>query len=121
MKYLKILKKELRNEKVDLKDYLRELFENFRKYKKNNLGAKLYKVRVARKGQGKSGGYRNIVFWQYNKFVIAVYVFAKADKDNLSNEEFDYLKILARQYEKFTDESLNRAVSKDILREIDHE
>ena len=41
------LKKELKNEKISKKEYAKELFENFHKYKKDSLGAKLYKVRVA--------------------------------------------------------------------------
>lgn len=119
--FSKKLKKELKNEKISKKEYVQKLFENFHKYKKANLGAKLHKVRVAKKGKGKSGGYRNIVFWEHKKILIAVYIFAKGDKDNLSNEEFKYLKLLAQQYEKFTKASLNKAVEERILEEIDYE
>ena len=115
------LKKELKNERISKKEYAQELFENFHKYKKDNLGAKLYKVRVAKEGKGKSGGYRNIIFWEHKKLVIAVYFFAKGDKDNLSNEETNYLKVLAQQYEKFTEAALNKAVKEKILEEIDYE
>ena len=115
------LKKELKNEKVNKKEYAQELFENFHKYKKDPLGAKLHKVRVAKEGKGKSGGYRNIVFWEHGKLVIAVYIFAKGDKDNLSHEETNYLKVLAQQYEKFAEASLNRAVKENNLEEIDYE
>ncbi|MCK4918121.1 MAG: type II toxin-antitoxin system RelE/ParE family toxin [Candidatus Omnitrophica bacterium] len=115
------LKKELKNEKASKKEYAQELFENFHKYKKDPLGAKLHKVRVAKEGKGKSGGYRNIVFWEHKKLVVAVYVFAKGDKDNLSNEEFNYLKVLVQQYEKFTEASLNKAVKENILEEVDYE
>ncbi len=119
--FSKKLKKELKNKKINKKEYAQELFENFHKYKKDDLGAKLHKVRVAKEGKGKSGGYRNIVFWEYKKLVIAVYIFAKGDKDNLSNEEFNYLKVLAQQYEKFTEDSLNKAVKENILEEINYE
>ncbi len=115
------LKKELKNEKVSKKEYAQELLGNFHKYKKDPLGAKLHKVRVAKEGKGKSGGYRNIVFWEHGKLVIAVYIFAKGDKDNLSHEETNYLKVLAQQYEKFTEASLNRAVKENNLEEIDYE
>lgn len=121
MIYFSWSKKELKNEKISKKEYVQKLFENFHKYKKANLGAKLHKVRVAKKGKGKSGGYRNIVFWEHKKILIAVYIFAKGDKDNLSNEEFKYLKLLAQQYEKFTKASLNKAVEERILEEIDYE
>lgn len=115
------LKKELKNEKISKKEYVYELFENFHKYKKDNLGAKLYKIRIAKEGKGKSGGYRNIVFWEHNKLVIAVYIFAKGDKDNLSDEELKYLKVLAQQYEKFTADSLDESLKENILEEFDYE
>ncbi len=115
------LKKELKNENVNKKEYIQELFENFHKCKKDNLGAKLHKVRVAKEGKGKSGGCRNIIFWEHKKLVIAVYVFAKGDKGNLSNEELNYMKVLAQQYEKFTEHSLNKAVKENILEEFYYE
>ena len=85
------------------------------------MGAKLYKIRIAKEGKGKSGGYRNIVFWEHNKLVIAVYIFAKGDKDNLSDEELKYLKVLAQQYEKFTADSLDESLKENILEEFDYE
>ncbi|MCK5580265.1 MAG: type II toxin-antitoxin system RelE/ParE family toxin [Candidatus Omnitrophica bacterium] len=115
------LKKELKHEKVDKAKYSKQLFENFHKHKKDNLGAKLYKVRVAKEGKGKSGGFRNIVFWENDKWAIAVYIFSKGDKENLTKEEFKYLKILSQQYEKFTEEIINNAVKKNIFEEIHYE
>ena len=115
------LKKELKHEKVGKDEYLKQLFENFHKHKRDNLGAKLYKVRVAREGKGKSGGFRNIVFWENDKWAIAVYVFAKGDKGNLTKEEFNFLKVLSQQYEEFTEEIINNAVKKNILEEIHYE
>ncbi|MBU1086964.1 MAG: type II toxin-antitoxin system RelE/ParE family toxin [Candidatus Omnitrophica bacterium] len=119
--FSKKLKKELKNEKINKKEYIQELFDSFHKYKKDNLGAKLYKIRIARSGEGKSGGYRNIIFWEQRKAVIAVYIFAKGDKDNISNEELKYLKILAQQYETLTEKLINKAVKEKILEEIHYE
>lgn len=119
--FSKKLKKEIKNEKISKKDYAQELFDNFYKYKKCGLGSKLHKVRVAREGKGKSGGYRNIVFWEHKKFVIAVFIFGKGDKNDLTDEEFSYLKVLAHQYEKFTEDSINKAVKENSLEEIDYE
>ncbi|MCK5494335.1 MAG: type II toxin-antitoxin system RelE/ParE family toxin [Candidatus Omnitrophica bacterium] len=122
MRYLlnKSFLKKLKNEKISKKQYVYQLFKNFYKFKKVNLGGKLHKVRVAKEGKGKSGGYRNIIFWEHKKFVIAVYIFAKGDKENISNEEFKYLKVLAQQYEKLTDVLLNKMVKENILEEIDY-
>lgn len=119
--FSKKLKKELANTKISKKEYAQELFDNFHKYKKDGLGSKLHKVRIAKDGRGKSGGYRNIIFWEHKKLVIAVFIFGKGDKDNLTDEEFSYLKVLAHQYEKFTEDSINRAVKANILEEVNYE
>jgi hypothetical protein len=53
-----------------------------------SLGGGLRKVRVAREGAGKSGGYRTIhVFGGVHIPVFLVTVFAKNEKDNLTKAE----------------------------------
>lgn len=52
------------------------------------LGGGLHKVRVAREGGGKSGEYRTItVFGGTYMPIFLVTVFAKNERDNLSNAE----------------------------------
>ena len=53
-----------------------------------SLGGGLRKVRVARSGAGKSGGYRTLyVFGGVRMPLILVTVFAKNEKDNLTKTE----------------------------------
>jgi hypothetical protein len=53
-----------------------------------SLGGGLRKVRIAREGGGKSGGYRTIyVFGGTQMPMFLVTVFAKNEKDNLSKAE----------------------------------
>lgn len=53
-----------------------------------SLGGGLRKVRIARQGSGKSGGYRTIhVFGGGHVPIFLVTVFAKNEKDNLSRAE----------------------------------
>lgn len=53
-----------------------------------SLGGGLRKVRIAREGGGKSGGYRTIyVFGGTHVPLFLVTVFAKNEKDNLSRAE----------------------------------
>jgi hypothetical protein len=53
-----------------------------------SLGGGLRKVRIARQGGGKSGGYRTIhVFGGVTMPIFLVTVFAKNEKDNLSKAE----------------------------------
>lgn len=53
-----------------------------------SLGGGLRKVRIAREGGGKSGGYRTIyVFGSAHVPIFLVTVFAKNEKDNLGKAE----------------------------------
>lgn len=53
-----------------------------------SLGGGLRKVRIARQGGGKSGGYRTIyVFGGVNVPIFLITVFAKNEKDNLTKAE----------------------------------
>jgi hypothetical protein len=45
-----------------------------------DLGGGVYKVRVARSGEGKSGGYRVIVFFKSKERLFYVYGFAKSTR-----------------------------------------
>jgi hypothetical protein len=62
-----------------------------------SLGGGLRKVRIARQGGGKSGGYRTIyVFGGARIPIFLVTVFAKNEKDNLSKAEQADLVMLSR-------------------------
>ena len=52
-----------------------------------NLGSSLFKVRVARKGQGKSGGYRTLIVYRQSDRAIVVYGFKKSESDNIADDE----------------------------------
>ena len=75
-----------------------------------NLGGNVYKVRVARAGEGKSGGYRVIVFFSSEERTFFVYGFAKSDRDNIDEKEKRDFKELAKKYIGLTDEVLERSV-----------
>ena len=52
-----------------------------------NLGGGVYKVRIARPGEGKSGGYRAIVFFRSRERTFFTYAFAKSDRGNIDRGE----------------------------------
>lgn len=60
-----------------------------------DLGGGLYKVRIPRERQGKSGGFRSIVVFKKSDLAIFVYGFPKNEKDNLEKDELKYFKKLA--------------------------
>jgi len=61
-----------------------------------NLGGGVYKVRAARQGEGKSGGYRVIVFFKSEERTFYVYGFAKSDKSNINREQLRDFKRTAK-------------------------
>ena len=62
------------------------------------LGDGVIKQRVARSGQGKSGGYRAIIVYRTKTRAIYVYGFAKSDKANLEPDELEVYCKLAKEY-----------------------
>ena len=84
-----------------------------------SLGHKLYKIRAARKGTGKSGGFRNIFFWKRDEFIIFCYVFPKSQRGNMSAGDLKSLRVLASAYDRLTGDDLTRLVAQRKLKELD--
>ena len=61
-----------------------------------DLGGGLIKQRVARSGEGKSGGYRTLIFFRQADRAIFAFGFAKSDKANLSDTELVVYRNLAK-------------------------
>jgi hypothetical protein len=72
-----------------------------------NLGGGVYKQRIARSGEGKSGGYRSIIFFRKSKLAFFVYGFAKSNQANISKSELDGFKKLASYMLSMTDDQIN--------------
>jgi len=83
-----------------------------------DLGGGVYKVRVARPGEGKSGGYRIIVFFRSEERTFFVYGFAKSDRANVSQKELKVYKKKAKIAFSFTDEEIRDQLRKGIFIEI---
>ena len=62
-----------------------------------SLGGEVFKLRVARKGSGKSGGYRTIVAIRFEHRALFLFGFAKSEKDSLNELELAAAKSLARE------------------------
>jgi hypothetical protein len=83
-----------------------------------DLGGDVYKVRIARSGKGKAGGYRVIVFFRSEERTIFVYGFAKSDKGNIDRGELRGFKIDAKTDLSLTDEQINDRLIKGTLIEV---
>jgi len=83
-----------------------------------DYGGDVYKMRVSRQGEGKSGGYRVIVFFKSEDKTFFVYGFAKSDRDNIDRKERSDYKELAKKYLNLSDEMIDRAVKSGKFIEI---
>ena len=63
-----------------------------------DLGGGVIKQRVARKGGGRSGGFRTIVLFRRGTTAFFVYGFAKSDRANLRRDELATFRLLADEY-----------------------
>jgi len=72
-----------------------------------NLGGNVYKLRVARSGEGKSRGHRVIVLFRSGEKTFYVYGFAKSEKGNISEKELRNFKEAAKEFFSLTDEQLD--------------
>ena len=62
-----------------------------------DLGGGVIKQRIARPGQGKSGGFRTLIVAGAGTRAIFVHGFAKNEKDNIEREDLAALKRLAAE------------------------
>lgn len=71
-----------------------------------DLGAGVFKQRIARPGEGQSGGYRVILCFKDGERTFFVYGFAKSAKDNIAPDEARDFKKLAKILFAMTDQQL---------------
>jgi len=83
-----------------------------------NLGGDVYKMRLARLGEGKSGGYRVIIIFKKEERTFFVFGFAKSDRGNINQVEIRGYKELAKEYLGLTEEIIDRLVKKRKFIEI---
>lgn len=83
-----------------------------------DLGGGVYKVRQARSGEGKSGGYRVIAFFKSKFRTIFVYGFAKSKRSNIEDDELQAFKYRAKDYFLLTDEQINARIKQGTLIEV---
>jgi len=75
-----------------------------------DLGGGVYKIRVARPGEGKSGGYRVIVFFKREERMFYVYGFAKSAMSNIDEKQLRDFKRTAKAVLALTEKQLDYLV-----------
>lgn len=86
-----------------------------------DLGGGIIKQRVARIGQGRSGGYRLLIAYRSGKRGVFLYGFAKSERDNIQTDELETLKEIGAAWLEAKKERLEYAIKEGILREVSYE
>ena len=85
-----------------------------------DLGGGLIKQRVPRPGQGRSGGYRVLLAFQFEARAIFLYAFAKSEQENVEPDGLRYWREVAATYLKLDEARLVRLVSQHKLFEVNN-
>ena len=83
-----------------------------------DLGGGLVKQRLARKGQGRSGGYRTVIALRRGDRAVFLYGFAKNERSNIDGDELDELRRLARGFLGLAAQPLAALVAEGELMEV---
>lgn len=83
------------------------------------LGGDVVKKRVALPGRGKRGGARTLVAFRRGDRAFFVFGFAKNERSNVSKDELKALKLLAKELLSYSVTSLDLAVRRGELIEIE--
>jgi hypothetical protein len=84
-----------------------------------DLGGGLIKQRVARKGQGRSGGYRTLLAFRLGGRAVFLYGFAKKEIDNIGDDELRDWRDQAADILGASEELIKASVADERLKEID--
>lgn len=83
-----------------------------------DLGNGLIKQRIARPGQGKSGGFRTIIAYRRKDRAVFLYGFAKSAKANLEPDELEFLARIGDRWLKASTKEIAAAVAAQEITEV---
>jgi hypothetical protein len=83
-----------------------------------DLGGGVLKQRIARAGQGKSGGFRTIILYRRSDRAFFVYGFAKSDRANVDRDEVETFRKAARYVLDLSGGQLDALIAKGQFAEI---
>lgn len=83
-----------------------------------DLGGGVIKQRIARRGQGRSSGFRVLIVFRAGTRAFFVHGFAKNERDNIQKRELIALKKLASELQAYDDKAFARAVASGTLVEV---
>jgi len=82
------------------------------------LGGGVVKQRVARAGQGRSGGYRMLIAYRAGDRAVFLYGFAKRERENVDADELLTLREIGAAWPAAGPERIARALTDGALQEV---
>lgn len=84
----------------------------------SQLGAGLFKKRIAMPGQGKRGSWRVLFGFQHGNTIFFLYLFPKNSRESITDHELKALKHLAKYYFAMNTDTIRAALDCGELREV---
>ncbi|CCD97639.1 type II toxin-antitoxin system RelE/ParE family toxin [Bradyrhizobium sp. STM 3809] len=82
------------------------------------LGSGLIKLRVARPGEGKSGGYRMLIAFRSGDRSVFLFGFAKNERDNIDSKQLKTLREASVMWLQATPQQIAAAIRNGLLIEV---
>jgi len=86
-----------------------------------DLGGGLIKQRIARPGQGKSGGFRTLTAYRRSERAVFLFGFAKNERDNVDDDELETLRERGRVFLTLSTGQLARLQAEGDLTEVEYD
>jgi hypothetical protein len=85
-----------------------------------DLGGGLVKQRIARPGQGKSGGFRTLIAYRRSERAVFLFGFAKNERANIDDDELEEWRRIGRLYLALDERRIEAAIDVQELMEVHH-
>jgi hypothetical protein len=82
------------------------------------LGGDVIKQRVARPGQGWSGGYRVLIAYRPRTLSVFLHGFAKNERDNINDDELATLRDISKAWFQADEKAVVRAIADGLIQEM---
>lgn len=86
-----------------------------------DLGGSVIKQRIARSGQGRSGGYRVLMAYRHRVRSVFLYGFAKSARDNINDDELATARDIAKSWLEASADQIEDAIAKGMIQEVHHD
>jgi len=86
-----------------------------------DLGGGLIKLRIARPGQGKSGGFRTLIAYRRGERAVFLFGFAKNERDNVDDDELETLRERGKLFLALNTGQLAQLLAEGDLTEVEYD